>query len=86
MAIGRFIFSEEGALFLDEFKNKFGCRFRYDEPGNDLVFDVDEKTYKILDDETLENFKSLILDSVKKCQNLLAEQCNIVEYEDNIDF
>lgn len=84
--VSEFIFSKEGNMFLDEFKTKFGCRFRHDEPGNDLVFDVGEKTYKIPDDETQENFKSLVLESVKSNQNLLTNQYNIVEYVEDADY
>ena len=81
-----FIFSGEGILFLDQFKAKFGCRLRQDEPGNDLVFDVGEKTYKIPEELTLDKFKSLVLESIKTNKNLLVKHCNIVEYEENVDY
>ncbi len=84
--LSKFIFSKEGNQFLDEFKTKFGCQFRHDEPGNDLVFDVGEKTYKIPEDETQENFKSLILESVKSGKNILISRYNVVEYEENVDY
>jgi hypothetical protein len=71
---------------LDKFKNRFGCRFRCDEPSNDIVLDADEKTYKIPRDETVEHFKSLVLESIKTGKNLLAKQYEIVEYEEGVDY
>jgi hypothetical protein len=70
--LSKFIFSKDGFLFLDKFKNRFGCRFRCDEPSNDIVLDADEKTYKIPRDETVEHFKSLVLESIKTGKNLLC--------------
>lgn len=84
--LSEFIFSKEGNRFLDEFKTKFGCRFRHDEPSGDLVFDAGENTYKIPRAETLENFKSMVLESVKTGKNLLTSQYSIVEYEENVDY
>jgi hypothetical protein len=86
LMLSEFIFSREGILFLDQFKTKFGCRFRHDEPGNDLVFDIGEKTYKIPKEETIEKLKSLILESIKTGKNLLTRQYNVVEYEENADY
>ena len=79
-----YILSEEGRLLLEKFNNKFECQFRIDEPGNSFVFDIGDKTYKIPDDETIENFKSLILLSIESGNNLLVSRYSIVEYEENL--
>ena len=86
MVVADYVFSQEGQLFLEEFNRKFDCQFRYDEPGSDFVVDTDNKTYKIPKNETIEVFKSLIIESVKSGKNILVSRYNLVEYDANVEY
>ena len=86
MLVANYVFSEEGQLFLEEFNRKFECHFRYDEPGSDFVVDTNNKTYKIPNDETIENFKSLIIESVRNRENILVIRYSLVEYDKNVEY
>ena len=82
-----FIFSAEGFSFVREFAEKFDCVFRIDEPsGDSLLLDVGENSYRIKSDETVEEFKALITESLKSGKNLLRDRYKTgkVEYNDSM--
>lgn len=82
-----FAFSVEGISLLRKFKDKFDCTFRIDEPSGDaLLLDLGDSSYKINTDESVENFKVVIEESLKTGKNLLLKkyQGNKVKYEDDV--
>lgn len=82
-----FAFSAEGFSLLREFKNKFDCTFRIDEPSGDaLLLDIGDNSYRITDDENVEEFKTIVMESLETGENLLLEryQNNKVKYEDDV--
>jgi len=81
-----FIFSSEGLNFLESYRNKFNCSFRIEEPsGNAVILDVGEQSFKVRDDEKLEDFKAIIMESLKSGRNILIEHCEPIETENYED-
>lgn len=82
-----FVFSVEGFSLLRKFKDKFDCAFRIDEPSGDaLLLDIGDDSYRIKVDESIEDFKAVVEESLKSGRNLLLEryQSNKVKYEDDM--
>ena len=82
-----FIFSAEGIPLIRKFNGKFDCAFRIDEPsGEALLFDVGENSYRINADESIEDFKAVVMESLKSGENLLLKkfQDNEIKYKDGM--
>nr|DAZ64945.1 MAG TPA: hypothetical protein [Caudoviricetes sp.] len=82
-----FAFSAEGFLLLRKFKDKFDCALRIDEPSGDaLLLDIGDDSYRISADESVEEFKTAVMESLKSGENLLLERYrdNKVKYEDDM--
>lgn len=82
-----FAFSAEGFSFLRKFKDKFDCTFRIDEPSGDaLLLDIGDNSYRINADESVEEFKAAVMESLKSGKNLLLERYrdNKIKYEDDM--
>ena len=82
-----FVFSAEGISLVRKFKDKFDCAFRINEPSGDaLLFDIGEDSYRINDDESTEDFKAVVIESLKSGENLLLKkyQNNKVKYKDDV--
>lgn len=82
-----FIFSAEGISLIRKFKGKFDCIFRIDEPSGDaLLFDIGENSYRINDDESTEDFKAVVMESLRSGENLLLKkyQDNKVKYKNDM--
>lgn len=82
-----YAFSTEGFSLLRKFKDKFDCTFRIDEPSGDtLLFDVGDNSYRISTDDSVDEFKAVINESLKSGKNLLLERYknNKVEYDDDM--
>ena len=69
-----FVFSQEGEDFLKEFCDRFDVEFRLDEPGEDLVFDEADRTFKIPEWETVEELKAQVKESLEQGKNLLSKR------------
>lgn len=70
-----FVFSTEGFSIVQKFAEKFDCAFRIDEPSGDtLLLDVGNDSYEINPDESVEDFKAAIAESLKSGKNLLQER------------
>lgn len=83
MMIIDFIMSIDGMKFLDNFKEQFDCNFRIAEPsGTDLLLDVGEKTFKIPEDESIDEFKAAVITSVETGENILIERYKHYEVDD----
>ncbi len=84
--ISDFVFSADGAVFLRDFKDKFGCVFRIDEPsGSDVIMDTASHSYRIPDSDRLEDFKASVDLSVKSGKNHVVKRYinNRIEYDDD---
>ena len=82
-----FAFSAEGFSLLQKFKDKFNCTFRIDEPSGDALFlDIGDDSYRINADESIEDFKATIEESLKAGKNLLLKkyQDNKVKYDEDM--
>lgn len=82
-----FVFSAEGFAFMRDFKDKFDCTFRIDEPSGDtLLLDIGDDSYKIKADESVDEFKAAITESLKSGKNLLKEKYRTgkVKYNDDM--
>ena len=84
--ISKFVFSEEGTNFLQEFCDRFDVDFRFNEPSDDLVFDDADSTYKVPEWETIEGLKEAVAKSLEVGENQLKERYKdyIVIYEENV--
>ena len=85
----KFIFSKEGHEFLKDFKEQFDCMFRIDEPaGENIIVDAGDLSYMIPNDESIEDFKAAVVESIKTGNNLVVEKykSNLLEYENDIDY
>lgn len=84
-----FVFSAEGFSFLQDFKDKFDCSFRIDEPSGDaLILDAGDHSYKITDEESLEGFKAAVSESLETGKNLLVIRYkdSEIEYNEDADY
>lgn len=72
--ISDYVFSEEGEDFLQEFCARFDVSFRLDEPGEDLVFDEVDRTFKIPEWETVDGLKAKVKESLEQGENLLSKR------------
>lgn len=82
-----YAFSTEGFSLLREFGGKFDCAFRVDEPSGDtLLLDVGDNSYRVSTDDSVEEFKAIIKESLKSGKNLLLEryQNDKAEYDDDM--
>ena len=80
-----YVFSDEGLLYLEKFKEKFKCRFGIDEPGGeDLLIDVGDDTYIIPNQMTMEEFKKLVDESIKADTNKLIIGLEMQDYDENL--
>lgn len=81
-----FIFSADGFSLLQQYKDKFNCSIRIDEPsGESLILDIGDKSFYI-DGSNVDDFKETIAQSLKSGKNLLFEKNkgNEIKYEDDI--
>ncbi len=81
-----FIFSADGFSLLQQYKDKFNCSIRIEEPsGESLILDADEKSFRI-DGSDVDDFKEIIVQSLESGENLLLEKSkgNEIKYEDDI--
>ena len=81
-----FIFSADGFSLLQQYKDKFNCSVRIDEPsGESLILDADGKSFRIAGG-TVEDFKTTIIQSLETGENLLLEKNkgNEIKYGDDI--
>lgn len=81
-----FIFSADGFSLLQQYKDKFNCSIRIDEPsGESLILDIGNKSFYI-DGSNVDDFKETIAQSLKSGKNLLFEKNkgNEIKYEDDI--
>ena len=70
-----FAFSTEGFSILQKFAEKFDCAFQIDQPSGDaLLLGIGNDSYRIKPDESVENFKAAITESLKSGKNLLLEK------------
>lgn len=84
-----FVFSVEGFSFLQNFKDTFDCAFRIDEPSGDaLILDAGEHSYKIKDDESIEEFKAAVAESLETGKNLLVGRYkdSEIKYNEDADY
>lgn len=84
-----FIFSAGGFKFLESYKNKFDCSFRIEEPsGSAVILDVGDQSYRINDNEPLEDFKAAVEKSIETGKNLLVIRYkdSKIEYEEDVDY
>lgn len=83
-----FVFSAEGFGFLQDFKDRFDCTFRIDEPSDALVLDAENHSYKVKDDENLDDFKAAVVESLATGKNLLMSryQDSEMEYNEDADY
>lgn len=82
-----FVFSAEGFSIVQRFAEKFDCAFRIDEPSGDtLLLDDGNDSYKIKPDESVEDFKAAITESLKSGKNLLQERYKSekIKYNDDM--
>ena len=82
-----FVFSAEGFSFMRDFKDKFDCAFRIDEPsGDSLLLDIGGDSYEIKADESVDEFKAAIAESLKSGKNLLQEKYRTgkVKYDEDM--
>lgn len=82
-----FVFSTEGFSIVQKFAEKFDCAFRIDEPSGDtLLLDVGNDSYKIKPDESIEDFKAAIAESLESGKNLLQERYKTgkIKYNDDM--
>lgn len=81
-----FIFSADGFSLLQQYKDKFNCSVRIDEPsGESLILDAGNKSFRI-DGGTVEDFEATIIQSLETGENLLLEKSkgNEIKYGDDI--
>ena len=81
-----FIFSAGGFSLLQQYKDKFNCSIRIDEPsGESLILETDEKSFRI-DGSSVDDFKEIIVQCLESGENLLLEKSkgNEIKYEDDI--
>lgn len=80
-----FIFSKEGYKFLNKYKEMFDCGFRIDEPdGTAVLVDIGDDTFEIPEEESIEDFKALINESISTGRNFLESKYSKVEYDNDM--
>ncbi len=83
-----FIFSADGFSLLQQYKDKFNCSIRIDEPsGESLILDAGNKSFRI-DGSNVGDFREAIVRSLESGENLLFEKNkgNEIKYEDDVDY
>ena len=81
-----FIFTADGFSLLQQYKDKFNCSVRIDEPsGQSLMLDTGNKSFHI-DCSDIDDFKETIFQSLESGENLLFEKNkgNEIKYEYDI--
>ena len=82
-----FIMSEEGFKLIYDFGQKFNCTIRIDEPSSfNLTVDINDRSYLIPSDLSVDRFKKIIGESVKTGKNLLFDvvKNSEIKYDSNV--
>lgn len=84
-----YVFSDESFSLVRKFIERFDCTFRIDEPSGDaLLLDIGDDSYRISADESADEFKKAIEESLRTGKNLLLDKyrANKVDYDNNMTY
>lgn len=84
-----YVFSDESFSLVRKFRERFDCTFRIDEPSGDaLLLDIGDDSYRISADESADEFKEAIEESLRTGKNLLLDKyrANKVDYDNNMTY